>query len=205
MFPITIHPDVAGRPQVLLMLERLFRHMIGHPGVRFMTLEAIAEDFARRSPRKKIDAPVFSLPCKGRVARRARRGGRGEAESHRPPPGLLREATSPFRGKVKPCAGCAACSTTAAAGSMRRQRSTRPRSGASGCAASPSSGACWRPPASASTTGKARASWCAARPARSRSSTTCTISGARPRRCPAGGSIRCAAASHGGLRPASRG
>ena len=53
VFPITIHPDVAGRPQVLLMLERLFRHMIGHPGVRFMTLEAIAEDFARRSPRKK--------------------------------------------------------------------------------------------------------------------------------------------------------
>ena len=28
VFPIAIHPDVAGRPQVLLMLERLFRHMI---------------------------------------------------------------------------------------------------------------------------------------------------------------------------------
>ena len=53
VFPITIHPDVAGRPQVLLMLERLYAHMSGHPGVRFMTLDEIAEDFARRSPRKK--------------------------------------------------------------------------------------------------------------------------------------------------------
>ena len=53
VFPITIHPDVAGRPQVLLMLERLYRHMTTHPGVRFMTVEAIAEDFKRRSPRKK--------------------------------------------------------------------------------------------------------------------------------------------------------
>lgn len=27
VFPITIHPDVAGRPQVLLMLERLFAYI----------------------------------------------------------------------------------------------------------------------------------------------------------------------------------
>jgi peptidoglycan/xylan/chitin deacetylase (PgdA/CDA1 family) len=53
VFPITIHPDVAGRPQVLLMLERLYRHMIGHPGVRFMPIEEIARDFTRRSPRQK--------------------------------------------------------------------------------------------------------------------------------------------------------
>ncbi len=52
VFPITIHPDVAGRPQVLLMLERLYAHMIAHPGVRFTTFDAIADDFARRSPRK---------------------------------------------------------------------------------------------------------------------------------------------------------
>src|ERR1700752_1540731 len=49
----TIHPDVSGRPQVLLMLKLLYRHIAGHPGVRFMTVEAIAEDFKRRSPRKK--------------------------------------------------------------------------------------------------------------------------------------------------------
>jgi peptidoglycan/xylan/chitin deacetylase (PgdA/CDA1 family) len=49
----TIHPDVAGRPQVLLMLERIYQHVISHPGVRFTTFEEIAKDFARRSPRKK--------------------------------------------------------------------------------------------------------------------------------------------------------
>ena len=27
VFPITIHPDVSGRPQVLLMLERLYDHI----------------------------------------------------------------------------------------------------------------------------------------------------------------------------------
>jgi peptidoglycan/xylan/chitin deacetylase (PgdA/CDA1 family) len=35
IFPITIHPDVSGRPQVLLMLERLFDHIQRHPGVTF--------------------------------------------------------------------------------------------------------------------------------------------------------------------------
>ncbi|MCW5235591.1 polysaccharide deacetylase family protein [Verminephrobacter eiseniae] len=50
VFPITIHPDVSGRPQVLLMLERLFAHMSAHPGVRFVTLDEMADDFARRQP-----------------------------------------------------------------------------------------------------------------------------------------------------------
>jgi peptidoglycan/xylan/chitin deacetylase (PgdA/CDA1 family) len=53
IFPITIHPDVSGRPQVLMMLERLYAYMIRHPGVRFVTLNEMADDFARRSPRKK--------------------------------------------------------------------------------------------------------------------------------------------------------
>jgi peptidoglycan/xylan/chitin deacetylase (PgdA/CDA1 family) len=52
-FTITIHPDVSGRPQVLLMLERLYEHMIKHPGVEFMTMNDIADDFAQRFPRKK--------------------------------------------------------------------------------------------------------------------------------------------------------
>lgn len=47
----TIHPDVSGRPQVLLMLERLIDHINGHDGVRWMTFDEIADDFARRSPR----------------------------------------------------------------------------------------------------------------------------------------------------------
>jgi peptidoglycan/xylan/chitin deacetylase (PgdA/CDA1 family) len=51
VFTMTIHPDVSGKPQVLLMHERLFSHMIRHPGVTFTTFEAIADDFARRYPR----------------------------------------------------------------------------------------------------------------------------------------------------------
>lgn len=50
VFPITIHPDVAGRPQVLLMLERLIEYISGHPGVKWCTFEEIAEDFRRRHP-----------------------------------------------------------------------------------------------------------------------------------------------------------
>jgi peptidoglycan/xylan/chitin deacetylase (PgdA/CDA1 family) len=51
VFPITIHPDVSGRPQVLLMLERLFEYMSGHAGVKFVPMEEMASDYARRFPR----------------------------------------------------------------------------------------------------------------------------------------------------------
>ena len=51
-FPMTIHPDVSGRPHVLMMLERLYNHMASHPGVKFVTMDEMADDFARRSPRK---------------------------------------------------------------------------------------------------------------------------------------------------------
>ena len=53
VFTFTIHPDVSGRPQCLLMLERIYAYMSRHPGVRFTTFEEIADDFARRSPRQK--------------------------------------------------------------------------------------------------------------------------------------------------------
>jgi peptidoglycan/xylan/chitin deacetylase (PgdA/CDA1 family) len=53
IFPITIHPDVSGRPQVLMMLERLYAYISRHPGVRFVTMNEMADDFARRSPRKQ--------------------------------------------------------------------------------------------------------------------------------------------------------
>ena len=52
VFPLTVHPDVAGRPQVLLMLERLCAHIERHPGVRFCTFRDVAEDFAKRYPYK---------------------------------------------------------------------------------------------------------------------------------------------------------
>ena len=53
VFPLTIHPDVSGRPQVLLMLERLIAYINGHTGVRWVTMEEIAEDFRKRTPFKQ--------------------------------------------------------------------------------------------------------------------------------------------------------
>ena len=50
VFPMTIHPDVSGRPHVILMLERLIEHINQHDGVRWLTLEEMAEDFRRRYP-----------------------------------------------------------------------------------------------------------------------------------------------------------
>lgn len=51
VFTFTIHPDVSGRPQVLLMLERLIEHINAHEGVRWANFDAIADDFLNRFPR----------------------------------------------------------------------------------------------------------------------------------------------------------
>lgn len=51
VFPITIHPDVSGRPQVLMMLERLIKHIQSHEGVRFVTMNEMADDYDKRFPR----------------------------------------------------------------------------------------------------------------------------------------------------------
>ncbi|MBV9998863.1 MAG: polysaccharide deacetylase [Verrucomicrobia bacterium] len=53
VFAITIHPDVSGRPQVLLMLERLVEHILKHEGTRFLTFDEIADDFKSRFPRAR--------------------------------------------------------------------------------------------------------------------------------------------------------
>ena len=50
-FTLTVHPDVSSRPQILLMLERLIEHINGHDGVRWVTFDEIADDYAARSPR----------------------------------------------------------------------------------------------------------------------------------------------------------
>lgn len=50
VFPMTIHPDVSGRPHVLLMLERFIEYVNGHDGARWLTYEEIADDFVRRVP-----------------------------------------------------------------------------------------------------------------------------------------------------------
>ncbi len=50
VFTLCLHPDVAGRPQVLAMLERLISHMMKHPGVEFMPLEDIADAYDAEHP-----------------------------------------------------------------------------------------------------------------------------------------------------------
>jgi peptidoglycan-N-acetylglucosamine deacetylase len=50
VFPFTIHPGVSGRPQVILMLERLIEYINGHVGVKWMKFEDIATDFRQRFP-----------------------------------------------------------------------------------------------------------------------------------------------------------
>lgn len=53
VFPMTIHPDVSGRPQVLMAHERLIEYINTHEGVRWVNLNDMADDFAERFPRKK--------------------------------------------------------------------------------------------------------------------------------------------------------
>src|SRR5438128_2066850 len=43
--------DVSGRPQVILMLERMIEHINGHDGIRWATFDEIADDFKQRHPR----------------------------------------------------------------------------------------------------------------------------------------------------------
>jgi peptidoglycan-N-acetylglucosamine deacetylase len=58
VFGMTIHPDVSGRPQVLLMLERLIEYISQFDGVRWSTMDEIADDFAQRYPRSAEARPV---------------------------------------------------------------------------------------------------------------------------------------------------
>jgi peptidoglycan/xylan/chitin deacetylase (PgdA/CDA1 family) len=51
VFPMTIHPDVSGKPQVILMHERIIEYINKHDGVRWATCDEIADDFKRRHPR----------------------------------------------------------------------------------------------------------------------------------------------------------
>ena len=52
VFTMSIHPDVSGRPQVLMMHERLIEHINSHAGVEWCTFDQIADDFIARNPRE---------------------------------------------------------------------------------------------------------------------------------------------------------
>ncbi|RMZ31209.1 hypothetical protein D0859_04690 [Hortaea werneckii] len=45
VFPITVHPDVSGRPHVLLMHERLIEYINSHEGVKWVTMEQMCDEF----------------------------------------------------------------------------------------------------------------------------------------------------------------
>ncbi|MEE2774300.1 MAG: polysaccharide deacetylase [Pseudomonadota bacterium] len=57
VFAITIHPDVSGRPQVLMMLERLIDYINKHNHVEWLTFEDIANDFRSRFPFSGTERP----------------------------------------------------------------------------------------------------------------------------------------------------
>ncbi|KAI1325986.1 family 4 carbohydrate esterase [Xylariaceae sp. FL0255] len=42
IFPMTIHPDVSGRPHVLLMHERIIEHINKHEGVEWVTMGEVS-------------------------------------------------------------------------------------------------------------------------------------------------------------------
>ena len=53
IFAMTVHPDCSGRPNVMLAHESLIEHINKHQGVRWVTLNDMADDFKRRFPRNK--------------------------------------------------------------------------------------------------------------------------------------------------------
>ena len=48
-FPVTIHPDVAGHPHVIFMLERLIEYISSKPGVKWVKMEDICDDFKSKN------------------------------------------------------------------------------------------------------------------------------------------------------------
>jgi peptidoglycan/xylan/chitin deacetylase (PgdA/CDA1 family) len=45
VFPISIHPQVSGKPQVLMMHDRLIKWIKSHEGVEFVPFEEMAKRF----------------------------------------------------------------------------------------------------------------------------------------------------------------
>jgi hypothetical protein len=45
VFPMSIHPQVSGKPQVILMHERIIEYINGHAGVEWCTMEQMVKEF----------------------------------------------------------------------------------------------------------------------------------------------------------------
>jgi peptidoglycan-N-acetylglucosamine deacetylase len=61
VFAFTIHPDVSGRPQVLLMLERLIEYINTRDGTEWVTMESAADDYRQRYPFHGVASPASPL------------------------------------------------------------------------------------------------------------------------------------------------
>ncbi|KIJ21036.1 hypothetical protein PAXINDRAFT_125661 [Paxillus involutus ATCC 200175] len=62
IFPVTIHPDVSGRPHVLLMLERFIEWINTHEDVQWVKMHEMAEEF-----RSRVNPPLGAQMPKGYV------------------------------------------------------------------------------------------------------------------------------------------
>ncbi|TAQ87121.1 hypothetical protein B7494_g4584 [Chlorociboria aeruginascens] len=49
VFPMTIHPDVSGRPHVLLMHQRIINHINQHEGIEWVTFEQMSDEFKSKN------------------------------------------------------------------------------------------------------------------------------------------------------------
>ncbi|ATZ55341.1 hypothetical protein BCIN_11g06040 [Botrytis cinerea B05.10] len=49
VFPMTIHPDVSGRPHALKMQQRIIDHINKHEGVEWVTFEQMSDDFKSKN------------------------------------------------------------------------------------------------------------------------------------------------------------
>ncbi len=45
IFPMTIHPQVSGKPQVILMHESIIEYINSHEGVEWVTMEQMVDEF----------------------------------------------------------------------------------------------------------------------------------------------------------------
>lgn len=57
MFPLTLHPDTAGRPHVLLAVEELIDYINTHEGVEWVTMAVSLPLFPSRL------APAAAVTC----------------------------------------------------------------------------------------------------------------------------------------------
>lgn len=63
IFPMTIHPDVSGRPHVLLMHERIIEHINRHEGVEWVTMAQMVDEFkSKHSPPEGALLPAVKAP-----------------------------------------------------------------------------------------------------------------------------------------------